>query len=335
MTAILFLGANPQTTTRLALDYEVREIKQRLLLSAHRDSFQLIQEWAVRPEDIQEHLMRHKPEVVHFSGHGSSFGQIVLDDGRGGAVPVSRETLANTFRILKKNIRCVVLDACFSIEQARAIAEHIDCVVGMNCSVKDTVAITFAGAFYRGLAFGESVKSAFDLGCNQVDLAVLGQADVPQLVFRTGVSADKVFIHAQALGYGQDIQTALKGEEPSTSSASLIPSVYDVDLRMPMDLIEALADTYPDMASARALWERAGGAARDVENIPRPRDLWQTLWKQSLQGARVRPVDLLSAALNDMPNQQVFKRYLKFVEAQRKAMQELGEESRTKIGGIE
>lgn len=50
---ILFLGANPSGTTRLALDREVREIGERLRGSQHRDAFRIQQEWAVRATDLR------------------------------------------------------------------------------------------------------------------------------------------------------------------------------------------------------------------------------------------------------------------------------------------
>jgi nucleoside phosphorylase len=80
--------------------------------------------------------------------------------------------------------------------------------------------------------------------------------------------------------------------------------------KLPWDLIEVLAENYPDVRDARALWERAGGKSTEVENIPRARDLWQRLWIRSTQGASVRPAELLKAALEDLPNNTVLIRYL-------------------------
>lgn len=82
---------------------------------------------------------------------------------------------------------------------------------------------------------------------------------------------------------------------------------------LPMDLIDALAEEYPDVRDARALWERAGGRGSEVENVPRPRDLWQRLWVRSTKGASVRPVALLRAALEDLPNSPAIIRHLKQV----------------------
>jgi len=79
---------------------------------------------------------------------------------------------------------------------------------------------------------------------------------------------------------------------------------------IPADLIDVLAEEYPDVQHARALWQRAGGKASDIENITRPRDLWQRLWQRSMQGALVRPEKLLQAALEDLPDNAVLRQHL-------------------------
>jgi hypothetical protein len=191
---ILFLAANPSDSTRLALADESREIAQRLRATPHGAQFRFEQEWAVRPEDLQSCLLRHKPDIVHFSGHGSSANQLIFHSSDGHSEPISKQAIGNLFRILRRNIRCVVLNACFSEEQAHEIAHYVDCVVGMSAEVKDTSAIAFAGAFYQALGFGENIQIAFDLGCNQVDLRMLTHTDVPRLIARHGVTPEDVRI---------------------------------------------------------------------------------------------------------------------------------------------
>lgn len=71
---------------------------------------------------------------------------------------------------------------------------------------------------------------------------------------------------------------------------------------LPKDLLAVLSEEYPDVRDARSVWVRAGGTSGEVENISRPRDLWQTLWLRSVRGASVRPAALLRAALDDLPN---------------------------------
>src|SRR4051812_30046366 len=71
---ILFLAANPNGTDRLALDEEARAIEDELARSGHREQFEFVTRWAVRPLDLLHHLQKLKPTVVHFSGHGARPG---------------------------------------------------------------------------------------------------------------------------------------------------------------------------------------------------------------------------------------------------------------------
>ena len=84
--------------------------------------------------------------------------------------------------ILKGNIKCVVLNACYTELQASAIAEEVDCVIGMSNSIKDDSAINFAAAFYQGLGYGKDINKAFNLGCTQIDLEQLNEYDIPKLI---------------------------------------------------------------------------------------------------------------------------------------------------------
>jgi hypothetical protein len=191
---ILFLAANPVDTDPLRLDEEIRAIDEALRKTEFRDRFELEQQWAVRVGDLQEALLRHKPAVVHFSGHGADSSQIVLESNAGTAQAVPQDDLVRLFSILKDDIRCVVLNACYSEGQAKAIAEHIDCVVGMTTAVGDDAAIEFATAFYRALGYGRDIQTAFDLGTNQIGLKDLPDVDTPRLLARSIEAARFSFI---------------------------------------------------------------------------------------------------------------------------------------------
>jgi hypothetical protein len=179
---ILFLAANPSDTTRLRLGDEVRAIDQALRQAAYRDQFDLRQHWAVRMTDLQELLLRHQPHIVHFSGHGSPEGRLLFEDPSGRALAARPDALSRLFAILTDNVRCVVLNACYSEPQAQAIAAHIDCVVGMPAEIADAASIGFAASFYRALAYGRDVETAFELGRLEVDLEELDQPDKPKLL---------------------------------------------------------------------------------------------------------------------------------------------------------
>lgn len=184
---ILFLAANPTGVTQLALDEECRQITKKVRAADHRDSLELITRWAVRPEDLLQHLNEHRPHVVHFSGHGTITEEIVLLDKERNPVTVPAPALKQLFTTLKDNIRVVVLNACFSKPQAVAITEVIDCAIGMNKAIGDDAAIAFAAAFYQAIGFGRSVKVAFDSGKTALMLAGIPEEKTPELLCRTGV----------------------------------------------------------------------------------------------------------------------------------------------------
>jgi nucleoside phosphorylase len=95
-----------------------------------------------------------------------------------------------------------------------------------------------------------------------------------------------------------------------TESRVLATTTVPNKARLALDLIDTLAELYPDVSNARSLWIRAGGKSRDVENIPRPRDLWQRLWQRCCQGAAVTPQALLVTALDEFPGNLIIIAYI-------------------------
>src|SRR5690349_15714772 len=118
MIRILFVTANPSDTTRLRTDEESRAIDDALRKAEFRDSFELIKHGAIRISDLQGLLLRCRPNIVHFSGHGNEANEIILEDDTGHSYPVSVDVLSELFYILKDNVQCVILNACYSEGQA-------------------------------------------------------------------------------------------------------------------------------------------------------------------------------------------------------------------------
>jgi hypothetical protein len=171
MAKILFLAANPEDSKALRLDNEIREIDAALRgADPSREDFAIIQWWDVRPTELSTFLLRHRPDVVHFCGHGEEDGIIVTDAERR-STWVSGEYLKRVLGILNDSVRCVVLNACYSETLANPIAEVVDVVVGMRGPVEDDVAIAFSASFYKALGHGRDVGTAFDLACAEIQWA--------------------------------------------------------------------------------------------------------------------------------------------------------------------
>ncbi|MGD1854778.1 MAG: hypothetical protein ACFB2W_11055 [Leptolyngbyaceae cyanobacterium] len=94
---ILILAVNPKDTTQLRLDEEIRQIKEALKLSDERAQFEIVDEQAVRTNDLHRHLLHHKPQSVHFSGHGMGSGGLAFEDKNGHTKLISTATLTRLF----------------------------------------------------------------------------------------------------------------------------------------------------------------------------------------------------------------------------------------------
>lgn len=178
---ILLLGANPVGTPFAHLSEEFHRIRRSIEFGRERDRFYVKEDAAARRAELQENLLNFKPTVVHFSGHTGPERELLLMDDNGHPRPVSVSALKAVFQTLGRDIQCVVINACSSRQFAEAIAAHVDCTIGMSAAIKDFAAINFAASFYGALAYGESVRTAFDVGCNQLKLEGLPGADIPEL----------------------------------------------------------------------------------------------------------------------------------------------------------
>ena len=191
---VLILSANPAGTKQLQLDEEIREIVEKLRASEHRDSVELIPRFAAPPDDFQQALLEHRPQVVHFSGHGSNTGELLFLDRDRNPKPVDGDSLVWLFRTLKDNVRVVLLNACHSETQAAAIADIIDCTIGMKKEIGDEAAIIFAASFYRAIGFGRSVQEAFDLGKAALLIEGIPGESTPKMWTRKDVDASRIML---------------------------------------------------------------------------------------------------------------------------------------------
>ncbi len=176
---ILFLASNPLDTDPLRLDKEIRNIETELIRSKNRDQFELIKLSAVRVKDLQDALLYHSPNFIHFSGHGNGDGIALLDNITDKTQLVQSEPLANLFKLFSNDLACVFLNSCYSIKQAKLIRKYIPNVIGMNTAVADNTAIEFATVFYKGIGAGKEIGFSYEFALNSLDLNNILGSDIP------------------------------------------------------------------------------------------------------------------------------------------------------------
>jgi hypothetical protein len=194
---ILFLAANPDKSSGLALDQQCAAIDYELRMTSHRDHFEFHSKWGVTVDDMMRHLGQLKPTIIHFTGDGtagsaSTPSGIYLHGERDGAQLVTARALTMMLRSAAASTRVVVLNACFSEPQADAVRSVVDCVVGMAGAIGHAAAHSFAASFYRALGNGSSVGNAVDQAV--AVLAAKGMPDevMPRCLTRDGVDKYQV-----------------------------------------------------------------------------------------------------------------------------------------------
>ena len=181
MRKILILAANPKNTNQLRLDEEVREIQEGLQRSRSRDQFEIVSRWAVRPGDLRRALLDHEPQIVHFCGHGAGAEGLALENNAGQIKLVTGKALGGLFKLVQANVECVLLNACYSEAQSKAIHKHISYVIGMSNAIGDRAAIEFAVGFYDGLGADCSYEDAFEFGLSAIALEGIDETATPKL----------------------------------------------------------------------------------------------------------------------------------------------------------
>ncbi len=181
--SVLFLSADPTNASRLRLSEEFREIDEQLRLSKLRDYFKLeLPKLSIRPKDISGALLNTQPQIVHFSGHGTSKGALCFENETGQIHIVRPDAMAALFEQFANQVNCVLLNACYSKTQVEAISKHINYVIGMKGAIEDKAAIAFAIGFYQALGAGRTIEEAYNLGCVQIRLQGIPEHLSPILI---------------------------------------------------------------------------------------------------------------------------------------------------------
>ncbi|MBI4784684.1 MAG: ABC transporter substrate-binding protein [Oscillatoriophycideae cyanobacterium NC_groundwater_1537_Pr4_S-0.65um_50_18] len=164
---ILILTANPKDAERLQVHNEIQSIQDKLRGDRLRNpkkqcQFEIVFKCA-RPGTLLDDIEDEKPEIIHFGGHGTEDG-LILENDNGASHRVSNDALKRLFRLVGNDVKCVLLNSCYSETLAESISEHVPYVIGIQGAILDKTAIAFASGFYKALGDGKTIESAFERG---------------------------------------------------------------------------------------------------------------------------------------------------------------------------
>ncbi len=239
---ILVLSANPKGTSPLRLSEEIREIEQGLQRAKQRNSFAFKSGQAVRDFDIHRSILDHDPQIIHFSGHGTGEQGLVFEDNIGQQKLVDAEGLAGLFELFAPQVECVVLNACYSEIQAKAIAQHIDYVIGMSKEIGDAAAIKFAVGFYDALGAGRDVEFSHKLGCRVIRMAGISEDLTPQLFRKKDYSGENINTATVSTQLPQDARIVISpSPTPKSATTPLVPTQEETTITEYRQKVEEFA----------------------------------------------------------------------------------------------
>lgn len=165
---VLYIGSSPSDQAWIRIDKEFSKLQK----ASKGNEVKFITEFGAKLGDVADTILDISPSIIHFSGHGAKFGELIFEDENGKSKPVDVESLDRLFSLLvsanKQNINCVVLNACHSDYLALSISKYVNYVIGVHNSVQDEAAIEFSVGFYKGISNGMSPQKAFEYGCFKV-----------------------------------------------------------------------------------------------------------------------------------------------------------------------
>jgi hypothetical protein len=145
----------------------------------------------------------------------------------------------------------------------------------MSKPIGDESAAVFAASFYRAIAFGRSVKEAFELGKAALLLEGIPEAQTPRLDIREGVDAAASTLVGPKSGPVEDVvppQTARTANSTRPlpqmdrltlvrTLAALSPSDFDL-------LVAAIPNAAPQVSRHGTVSEKAAELVRWAESPP-------------------------------------------------------------------
>lgn len=155
---ILVVSANPSDTNLLMVRKEVDQIRA---IFRENDHFIVrLLEYASR-NDLITKIQQDRPQILHFSGHGSKEGIYLLEERSENHALLPTETLADIVQ-LNRSIEFVFLNSCFGMAQLRELRRNgIPEMIGMPMEIEDDIALAYSKEFYQRIANGLTYEEAY------------------------------------------------------------------------------------------------------------------------------------------------------------------------------
>lgn len=152
---------------------------------------------------------------MHFAGHGDENGDFAFQDKDGNTKVVKASALGDILEMATTiGLRLVVLNSCYSDENAQYIAEKVGMVVAMRGAIQDDAAVAFTSELYGAL--GDSR----DFSLNDVQTAFNWAHSGLRLGFDEVSAKPRLFLRQRNLSRSDNSTPAQNNSFGSSNPAS-------------------------------------------------------------------------------------------------------------------
>ena len=161
---ILILTSNPQNTSRIRTDAEIRDIHFALYYSK---TYNLAISLATKASDLNKIILDTTPSFIHFTGHAhykSSKGQqtvvLFFENEEGHAVEVNGSELAKLLNLF--SIKFIFLNSCYTAKMAYELSQYVLFTIGVEGQIPDKESAYFSKNFYQALSSKKDIEFSYD-----------------------------------------------------------------------------------------------------------------------------------------------------------------------------
>src|SRR5579859_3260780 len=272
LRVLLLISSPPALGEHSRVDVESERAAVEMATHDMREAgfLHLVVEDIVTPKRLQQHLIRFKPHLVHYIGHGgyeeTAGGVLLWEDDRGNELALSAERLADLLR--SRQVHAVVLHAC----QTARIGARTDMRGVAETLVKEGLPVVLAQqanftyessqraseAWYIALTAGQEFAQALF----EVRLA-LAQADRPDWavpILQGTMTSLAPLLESTALPYSPDPLLISQG-----ASADLpTPTGVFVGRHLELRALRLMLENVPGRGPVLALITGPGGVGKST-----------------------------------------------------------------------
>jgi len=184
-TVLMFFAA-PIDQRNLDLDEEKKEIEASLKgVNKVECEIDIRAIFKAQASDIHPNILKVRPEILHFSGHGNG-DCLAFENPNSKTSVAAGESLLKLCTLYKDTIQCVVLNSCHSQKILAQLPDEIPNMIGCKESIDNYAAKKFSANFYGALKAGRGVEQAFEAAVYQLELSGLKAEAVKYSIMKQG-----------------------------------------------------------------------------------------------------------------------------------------------------